>query len=44
MAWVCEDGDPDSARGMGVEFQDLSKNARETINDLVRELKTSSPS
>ncbi len=44
VAWVCEDGDPGSARGMGVEFQGLSENARETINDLVRELKTSSPS
>jgi uncharacterized protein (TIGR02266 family) len=38
VAWV-SDGKAESPPGMGVEFQDLSEETREAINDIVRSLR-----
>ena len=41
VAWISE-GEAGSAPGVGLQFLELSSEARETINRLVRELRTSS--
>jgi uncharacterized protein (TIGR02266 family) len=38
VAWI-SDGKTDSPPGMGIEFQDMSPDLRQTINDLVRRLR-----
>ncbi len=42
VAWV-SDGKTDGPAGMGIEFQNLSRQARETINALVRRLRSPAP-
>ena len=43
VVWVSEGGDAGSPAGMGVEFQNLPEDVRTVINELVRELRISSP-
>ena len=38
VAWI-SDGKGEAPPGMGIEFQDLTDQVRETINDLVRRLR-----
>ena len=39
IAWI-SDGKDDSPAGVGIEFQNLPSNVRETINSVVRELRS----
>jgi type IV pilus assembly protein PilZ len=41
VAWI-SDGKDESPAGMGIEFQDLDPETRETINSAVRRLRTES--
>ena len=43
VAWVSEDK-PDSPSGVGIEFQNLSAETRQTINRIVRQLRRGSAS